>query len=132
MLLSATVAAPDTPLALLMGAVRSGAAEIVVCDQLLGELERGLERPYFRGRLTDEERNGIPNAIAHVGLHVPDPVDPARTLRDPKDDFLLALAKATGARAIVTGDGDLLEHADLDPPAITARTAAIELGLVAP
>lgn len=40
--LSATVAAPDRPLALLMSAVRSGAAEIVVCDHLLAEVERGL------------------------------------------------------------------------------------------
>lgn len=44
-LLSAAVAAPDTPLALLMGAVRSGAVEMVVCDRLLGEVRRGLDSP---------------------------------------------------------------------------------------
>jgi uncharacterized protein len=31
-------------------------------------------------------------------------------LRDPKDDYLVALARASDAEAIVTGDRDLLEH----------------------
>lgn len=130
--LSATVAAPDTSLALLMSAVRSGAAEIVVCDHLLAEVERGLNGHYFRDRLTDEEREELPKALSRVGLQVPDPADPAPRLRDPKDDFLLALAESTEASAIVTGDRDLLDHPHLEPPAITPREAAIQLGLLAP
>ncbi len=58
-----------------------------------------------------------------------DPVDPARVLRDPDDDYLLALATSAGAEAIVTGDKDLLEHLDLQPPAITARQAGEQLGV---
>jgi putative PIN family toxin of toxin-antitoxin system len=130
-LLSAAVAAPDTPLALLMGAVRSGAAEMVICDQLLGEVQRGLDNRYFRGRLTEDEREALPTALARVGLRRPDPVSPASILRDRKDDYLVALAKAAEAVAIVTGDLDLLDHEDLDPPAITARAACISLGLIA-
>ncbi|MGC2374146.1 MAG: putative toxin-antitoxin system toxin component, PIN family [Solirubrobacteraceae bacterium] len=130
-LLSAAVAAPDTPLALLMGAVRSGAVEMVVCERLLGEVRRGLDSRYFRGRLSDEERKDIPPVLARASLMLPDPVSPAPVLRDPDDDYLLALASTTEAAAIVSGDGDLLEHPDLDPPAITAREACVRFGLIA-
>jgi putative PIN family toxin of toxin-antitoxin system len=129
-LLSASVAAPDTPLSQLMGAVQSGAVEMVVCDQLLGEVERGLDGRYFRGRLTQEEREELPSALARIGLHRPDPIAPKPILRDPKDDYLLALADAADAVLIVTGDKDLLDHPNLDPPAINARAACVRLGLL--
>lgn len=129
-LLSAAVAAPDTPLSQLMGAVQSGTAEMVVCDQLLSEVQQGLEGRYFRDRLTDEEREELPIALARIGLHMPDPVAPKPILRDPKDDYLLALADAADAVLIVTGDRDLLDHPNLDPPAINARAACVRLGLL--
>lgn len=51
-------------------------------------------------------------------------------LRDPDDDFLLALTSTAEAAAVVSGDGDLLEHPDLDPPAITAeRVSSISRSL---
>jgi len=50
-------------------------------------------------------------------------------LRDPNDDYLLALVASAGAQAIVTGDKDLLEHPGLHPPAITARQALEQLRL---
>ncbi len=58
-----------------------------------------------------------------------DPTDPPRVLRDPNDDYLLALAASSGAEAIVTGDKDLLDHPGLQPPAITARQAVEQLGV---
>lgn len=51
-------------------------------------------------------------------------------LRDADDDYLVALARAARAEAIVTGDGDRLEHAGLEPPAITARAACAILELL--
>lgn len=83
-LLSAAVAAPDTPLSQLIGAVQSGAAEMVVCDRLVGEVERGLASPYFRRRLTEEEREELILALVRIGLHRPDPVAPEAILRDPR------------------------------------------------
>jgi predicted nucleic acid-binding protein len=51
-------------------------------------------------------------------------------LRDSDDDYLLALAAASGAEMIVTGDKDLLDHpGGLQPPAITARQAVEQVGL---
>jgi uncharacterized protein len=113
-----------------MGAVQSGTAEMVVCDQLLGEVQQSLGGRYFRDRLTDEEREELPIALARIGLHMPDPVAPKPILRDPKDDYLLALADAADAVLIVTGDRDLLDHPNLDPPAINARAACVRLGLL--
>jgi len=48
-------------------------------------------------------------------------------LRDSGDDYLLALARAAKAEAIITGDKDLLDHAGLQPPAIIARDATDRL-----
>ncbi|HXE45848.1 MAG TPA: hypothetical protein VN635_11700 [Conexibacter sp.] len=50
-------------------------------------------------------------------------------MRDPTDGYLIALGLAAGARAIVTGDRDLLDHPGLNPPALTTRTACELLGL---
>jgi predicted nucleic acid-binding protein len=50
--------------------------------------------------------------------------------RDPRDDYLVALAVATHADAIVTGDHDLLELVEppvsvLTPRALTERLDAL-------
>lgn len=44
-------------------------------------------------------------------------------MRDPNDDYLAVLAQAAAVDPIVTGDRDLLELADLSPPAMTVRAA---------
>jgi hypothetical protein len=67
--------------------------------------------------------------LSALATPLPDPVAPARVLRDPGDDYLVALATAADASAIVTGDRDMLDHAGLVPPAITARAACERLGL---
>jgi len=69
--------------------------------------------------------------IASLALHLPDPVSPPKILRDSDDDYLVALALAANATAIVTGDRDLLDHENLKPPALSARQACEMLGLPA-
>jgi len=59
-----------------------------------------------------------------------DPESPPRVVRDVSDDYLVALARAADADAIVTGDRDLLDHEGLEPPAITARQACASFGLL--
>ena len=38
--------------------------------------------------------------------------------RDPKDDYLVALARAVGVDGIISGDGDLISLSKLVPPVI--------------
>lgn len=123
-LLSATVAAPDAPPSILMRAARAGIVEMVVCERLVEEVRRGLSKNYFRTLITVEEGRHIIDALPYIGLMVSDPVEPQRVVRDPNDDYLVALARASNATAIVTGDKDLLDHLDLSPPAITPRLAS--------
>ena len=56
-----------------------------------------------------------------VALLVPDPEPVPAVLRDPKDDYLVELARVNAAEAIITGNRDLLEHVGLVPPALSAR-----------
>ncbi len=97
---------------------------MVACDTLLSEVCGGLAGRYFRDRITDEERTVIPAMLAALAVIAPDPVFPPPILRDPSDDYLVALAQTTRAEAIVTGDRDLLDHEGLEQPALSARRHA--------
>jgi putative PIN family toxin of toxin-antitoxin system len=128
-LLPAAVASPDRATARLMAAARAGAFEIVACPLLIDEYGRGLTRPYFRERLAEDEARAMVEALEFLALVLPDPENPPPVLRDANDDYLVALALVGDAKAIVTGDRDLLDHQGLTPPAITPRTACDLLGL---
>ena len=112
-----------------MIALAAGRFEAVVCPTLLEELTRALRKPYFAQRITEGSLQDALRALSTLTLLAEDPVNPERVLRDPADDYLLALAAASGVEAIVTGDKDLLKHPGLEPPAITAREAIERLGL---
>lgn len=98
-------------------AVANGAITAVVTQHLLDELAAVLIRPKFRRWIS------VADAIAFVeslGGHADlrdDPGPPMTPVRDPNDDYLVALADAAAA-VIVTGDDDLLS-AGLQPAAIT-------------
>ena len=103
--------------------------EVIACPRLLAEIERGLRKPYFRERVDEEELVEIVAGIADAATMREDPTRVEPLLRDPGDDYLVALARESGAEAIVTGDKDLLDHPGLEPPAIGARSACRLLGL---
>jgi uncharacterized protein len=98
-------------------AVADGAITAVVTQHLLDELAAVLIRPKFRRWIS------VADAIAFVeslGGHADlrdDPGPPKTGVRDPDDDYLVALAEAADA-VIVTGDDDLLA-AGIEPAAIT-------------
>lgn len=109
-LLSATVGRRDSPPSLLLDAVRTGQIEAAVCEQLLIEVRDGLASRYFRDRVSADERTAFLEMLRALATIAPDPVDPPPVLRDRADDYLVALATAAGAKAIVSGDRDLLDH----------------------
>lgn len=122
-LLSAAVARRDGPLTVLLDAAQAGAIEMIACDRLLGEVERGLQRPYFRERIDADAAKAITEMLRSLAVVYPDPKSPPQVVRDPEDDYLVALGRKHGAEFIVTGDRDLLDHDGLAPPAVNARRA---------
>lgn len=121
---------PESPSWLLFNELGEVRFETIICPKLMAEIARGLRKPYFRERVDEQELGEIITAITDAGILFADPIDPEPVLRDPDDDYLVALARAADAEYIVTGDKDLLEHIGLAPPAINARNACELLGLI--
>lgn len=100
-------------------AVMSGQIVAVVTQQLLDELSAVLIRPKFRRWLAAADAVSFADTLGTIAELHPGPGPPPRRVRDPNDDYLVALAEATET-LIVTGDADLLD-AGLAPAAITPR-----------
>jgi uncharacterized protein len=130
--LAALAGRPQASPALLLAGAHNGDFEAVACPALITEVRGGLRKPYFRTRLSDLEGREAVDAYADLALMQADPINPEPILRDPADDYLVALARAAGAEAIVTGDKDLLEHPSMNPPAMDARQACELTRLVEP
>ncbi len=103
----------------LVEAVTTGKLVAVVSQHLLDELTAVLIRPKFRSWVSVADAVAFVQTLGGYADLYPDPDTPAPRVRDPNDDYLVALAE-TAVAVIVTGDADLLD-ADLETPAITAR-----------
>jgi len=114
----------------LLAGVHNGDLEAVACPLLVDEVRDNLAKPYFRGLLSELDAREALEAYSDLAVMFADPADVEPVLRDSDDDYLLALASASGAEAIITGDKDLLDHAGLRPPAIEARAACERIGLI--
>lgn len=128
--LSGVAGNPANPPAVLLAAMLTRKFVPVVCPTLLDEVRRGLELRYFKDRVAPADANHVLRFLSQRSVLLRDPRDPPAVLRDPTDDYLVALAITARARAIVTGDKDLLDHPGLHPPAITARAACEQLKLL--
>jgi len=105
------------PPALLIRAMQAMQFEIAICPEVLREVRKALRKPYFRERVDGEELRKAVSRIEDVAIAFGDPSRVEPILRDPKDDYLLALARHADAEAVVTGDKDLLDHgAELAAP----------------
>lgn len=103
--------------------------EAVACPRLINEFRDALDNKYFLERFDPEDLAEIVANVEDAAIAYEDPTEIEALLRDPDDDYLVALARGADAEAIVTGDSDLLDHVELHPPAINARTACQRLGL---
>lgn len=101
--------------------------ELVVCPHLITELASVLGRPRFRRYLTEAEVRSYVSEVARHSRRLPDPASPPSRSRDPKDDYLLALAGTEGVVALVSGDRDLTDMTDDDPPVLTPAQAVEQL-----
>lgn len=104
--------------------------EAIVCPRLIGEFRDALASKYFWERFDPEDLAEIVANVEEAAIKYEDPKEIVPLLRDPDDDYLVALAREAGADAIATGDRDLLDHLDLKPPALDARAVCQFLGLL--
>lgn len=107
---------------------RGGEFDLVVSPRLLEELEAVLMRPKFQAAVSEEDAREYVDSLAREAFLVSDPEDVPSVTPDPEDDYLVALAVAAGADAIVSGDSDLTELEDppvlvLTPRRLVARLA---------
>jgi len=120
----------ESPPSLLYRELGGGRFEAIVCPELLAEVDETLRKPYFLNRLGDAIVSDLITGIAEATTVLADPTDSLALLRDPDDDYLVALARESRAEAIVSGDRDLLDHPGLAPCAVNAREAYELLGLL--
>jgi putative PIN family toxin of toxin-antitoxin system len=87
--------------------VRSERVTLLSSTALMEELKLVLERPRFKRFFAPELVRAFLFALDQAAIHV-NVRSVVDTCRDPKDNFLLALAKDGRADLLITGDKDLL------------------------
>lgn len=80
-----------------------------------------LLRPKFRQYISIEEVSGYLEIFERLAIFVRDPAMPPSVTPDPGDDYLVALARASSANFLVSGDPHLTELEDVEPPVLTPR-----------
>ncbi|MHB8660307.1 MAG: putative toxin-antitoxin system toxin component, PIN family [Solirubrobacteraceae bacterium] len=103
-------AAPD----LVLGALADEQIEVVASPLLIAELEGVLARPKF-AHISLPQRTEYVGRIRDQSEIVADPETGPSVVRDQKDDYIVALARAARVDAIVSTDRDLLD-AGLEEP----------------
>jgi putative PIN family toxin of toxin-antitoxin system len=103
----------------ILQAWRDGVIDLVVCPASLRELGDVLARPRLRKRVSSEEAETFVSLLRRQAELRADPVFEPGLTRDPKDDYIVALAAATKAICVVSGDDDLLSAANVAPRVLT-------------
>ena len=131
-LISAALArSPNAPSVVILEAALDGRLDLVTSPQLLCEITSVLKRPRLRKYLSiDEALRFVADLAAQTILLTDPPGPPAAVCRDPNDDYLVALATARHADAIVTGDPDLhaIDTEQLGIEILTPRQLVDRLG----
>lgn len=93
--------------------------ELIVCERLLNEVETVLtQRSRLRRWITVEAAEWYVARLSTAADVLPDPPAGPPLTRDPADDFVIHLVRQQTADVIVSGDADLLEWPDQDPPVV--------------
>ncbi len=131
-LVSAAIArSPQAPSVLTLDAALDGRVELITSPLLLREVTMVLARPRLRKYVSAEEATRfVADLAAQTTLLVDAPGPHPAVCRDPRDDYLVALAQTNAVEAIVSGDLDLLaiDPGQLTVKIITPRQFAERLG----
>jgi len=99
----------------------------LVCPHLLAELLCVLVREKFRRYLTVDEAERYVAGVGSRAETRPDPQAVSPIAHDPKDDYLIALAREAAADVIVSGDVDLLVLEGIELPILSPSRLIEEL-----
>ncbi len=95
--------------------------ELITSPALIEELRDVLHRPRLRRWISLELADAFVDGLAQNATMVADPPNHPGVTRDPDDDYLIALARPTRVDYLVSGDRDLLDLEDPDPPVLPPR-----------
>ena len=126
-LVSAAIS-PSGATAVIIELIDAGAITAIVSPKLLAELEGVLLRDKFRAWITRDEVTAYLKELERLTEHIEDPSEVPAVSPDPTDDYLIALARAANADAVVSGDTDITQLvlddvATLAPRRFLARLA---------
>jgi putative PIN family toxin of toxin-antitoxin system len=124
---SAFIGDPEAGPGRLVDAWRERRFVLIVSPLLLAELGEVLSRPKFARWADDGRGASYVAGLSARSEHRPDPPpSPSSEVRDPDDDYLVALMRATQADFLVSLDRDLLDAelggiSVIDPAAFVRR-----------
>lgn len=98
---------------------------LVTSPKLLAELDEVLSRPKIAARLDPEGLQCLREVLAAAPVTGDPPA--VAVSRDPKDDYLIALAQRSRAECLISGDEDLTVLVDVVPPVRTPAAFLEEL-----
>lgn len=112
-ILVAALISPSGPPAAILQAFLDERFALVTCEPQLEELRRVTRNPELRERLKPAEAGTLVKQLRMLAF-MPKRLGKIERSSDPQDDFLLALAEASSADYLVTGDKagllDLRKH----------------------
>jgi len=104
-LLSGLLIAEGAP-AKLLEAWERNLFTLVACDELIAEFREVMGRPFFKARLRGSAVELLAAGLRDFSLFF-ESLPSGPKAPDPKDSYLLALAEASAAEFLVTGDKEL-------------------------
>lgn len=81
--------------------------QVVLCEQIIEEINLVTQRPKLQKYFPATKVQELLELLRIIGLWI-EVTSEVSICRDPKDNYLLALAKDSEANFLITGDGDLL------------------------
>lgn len=117
---SATIT-PNGALGSIIGLIDHGVLVPVVTQHLVDEVVGVLGRPKLAKYVKPGAGSAFADQMHRLGQWHADIVNPPSATRDPKDDYLVALALAAGVETTTSGDEDLHAAEDLGVEVLTPR-----------
>ena len=125
---SATIT-PTGALGPILTLIDDGVIVPVVTQHLVDEVVDVLGRPKLTKYVKPGAGAAFEDQMRRLGEWHADIAEPPAVTRDPKDDYLVALALGASAEAITSGDDDLHAAANLGVAVLTPRELLTRLGL---